>query len=112
MVPAFFGLGVVWRLDAPWADAVARVIDPWDSNPILARLEANRVYHLAKEYSRRREIHALTLKNLELTTFLEQLTNTRVFKLAERLARVRSRGRSESWSDAAERVVHRDGNGS
>ena len=29
-------------------DALARILDPWDRNPILERLEANRVHQLAR----------------------------------------------------------------
>ena len=43
VVPAFFGLGVLWAEDAPWADAVAGIVDPWDSAPLLARLEEVRI---------------------------------------------------------------------
>ena len=50
VVPAFFGLGVAWREDAPWADAVARIVEPWDRNPLLERLEASRVLHLASSH--------------------------------------------------------------
>jgi len=51
-VPAFFGFGVVWRSDATWADALARVVEQWDRNPLVERLEANRVFHLATSASR------------------------------------------------------------
>jgi hypothetical protein len=46
VVPAFFGLGVMWHRDAPWADKVRAVVAPWDDNPILRRLEENRLLHL------------------------------------------------------------------
>ena len=39
VVPAFFGLGVLWRLAAPYADELAELFDPWDRNPILERLQ-------------------------------------------------------------------------
>ena len=51
-LPPFFGFGVVWHREAPWARAMAEVVEPWDRNPVLERLEANRVYHLATSYSR------------------------------------------------------------
>ena len=47
MLPLFFGFAVVWQRDAPWARAVAEFLEPWDRHPVLARLEANRLYHLA-----------------------------------------------------------------
>jgi hypothetical protein len=47
-VPAFFGFGVVWHTDAPWAGAVADLVGPWDRNPLLERLEANRVAQIVE----------------------------------------------------------------
>jgi hypothetical protein len=46
VVDAFFGLGVIWHEDAEWAAAVAGILAPWDHNPILKRLEENRIWHL------------------------------------------------------------------
>ncbi len=68
-VPAFFGFGVVWSSDATWADAVARVVEPWDRNPLVERLEANRVFHLATAASR-----AAGLQRTEATTTSNALT--------------------------------------
>lgn len=42
-VPAVFGLGVLFDLDAPWAQALANVLSPWHNNPILMSLEENRL---------------------------------------------------------------------
>src|SRR3954471_12812060 len=42
-VPAVFGLGVIWSSAAPYAAAVARLLAPWDRNPLLERLEENRL---------------------------------------------------------------------
>jgi hypothetical protein len=47
-VPAFFGFGVLWHTEAPWADAVAEIVDPWDRHPLLDRLEANRVSQIVE----------------------------------------------------------------
>jgi hypothetical protein len=46
VVHAFFGLGVIWHEDAPWAGKVEALLQPWDHNPILKRLEENRIWHL------------------------------------------------------------------
>lgn len=46
VVPAFFGLGAIWHRDAPWAAEVERLLAPWDDNPMLRRLEQNRITHL------------------------------------------------------------------
>ena len=50
IVPAFFGLGVIWETDGPHADALARLLDPWDRNPLVQRMEDNRVLHLANTH--------------------------------------------------------------
>jgi hypothetical protein len=46
VVHAFFGLGVIWHEGAPWAGRVEALLEPWDDNPILKRLEENRIWHL------------------------------------------------------------------
>ena len=51
VVPAFFGFGVLWHEGAPWANAVASIVEPWDRNPLLERLEANRVAQLAGRHA-------------------------------------------------------------
>jgi hypothetical protein len=66
IVPAFFGFGVVWPRDAPWASAVAGILEPWSNNAILARLEANRVLHLAKEHLRVAEVLLWTMRSKDL----------------------------------------------
>ncbi|MHA7820954.1 MAG: class I SAM-dependent methyltransferase [Erythrobacter sp.] len=42
-VPAVFGLGIVFDCNAPWADAVAQFLLPYHANPLIARLEENRL---------------------------------------------------------------------
>jgi hypothetical protein len=92
VVPAFFGLGVVWHSDAPWAGAVANVLEPWDRNPLLERLEANRVRHLASarylvvraDFEAEREHR----KDILLT----RMEASRSFALAERISRIAQRG--------------------
>ncbi|HYH60784.1 MAG TPA: class I SAM-dependent methyltransferase [Solirubrobacterales bacterium] len=56
VIPAFFGLGVVWHSEAPWAGAISSLLAPWDSHPVLERLEANRVFHLATSSARAMEV--------------------------------------------------------
>jgi hypothetical protein len=50
IVPAFFGLGVIWETEGPHDEALARLLDPWDRNPLLQRMEDNRVLHLANTH--------------------------------------------------------------
>lgn len=42
-LPAVFGLGVVYQLDTPWAAALASLFAPYHEDPLLARLEENRL---------------------------------------------------------------------
>jgi hypothetical protein len=64
IVPAFFGFGALWHTDAPWADAVARLLDPFDRNPLIERLEANRVSQIVE---RSRDLVRARRVNDELT---------------------------------------------
>ena len=50
VVPAFFGLGVLWSRNAPWAPRVADVVAPYDRNPLLERVERKRIDHLVSEF--------------------------------------------------------------
>jgi hypothetical protein len=91
IVPAFFGLGVVWRTDAPWADAVAELLDPWDRNPLLERLEANRVFHLADSHVRLVEAVLAYQRAARQEAVLRRLLESSAFAVAERLSRLRHR---------------------
>ena len=107
-VPAFFGLGVVWRTDAPWAGRVAGIVDVWDRNPVLARLEANRVYHLAREQGMQPEVDRLRRLNEEKAKFLEDLLGSQAFGVGDRLAGLRNPRRESSWRDAVRRLIDAD----
>jgi hypothetical protein len=91
IVPVFFGLGVVWRTDAPWAAAVAEVLDPWDGNPLLARLEANRVFHLAESHLRLVEAAQAREQAARREAVLRRLVDSSAFAVAEQLSRLRHR---------------------
>jgi hypothetical protein len=47
-VPAVFGLGVLFSIDAPWAPELAGMLDPWHENTLLARMEENRLRNYLK----------------------------------------------------------------
>ena len=42
-IPAVFGLGVLFDRRAVWAEAVAAILAPYHANPLLERLERNRL---------------------------------------------------------------------
>jgi hypothetical protein len=92
VIPAFFGLGVVWRLDAPYAEALAELLEPWDRNPLLERLERNRVLHLASSQVQLRMAQAAQERNARYEAILRKLLDSRVFALAEAYTRLRQRG--------------------
>ncbi len=81
VIPAFFGLGVLWPSDAPWADQVAAIVAPLDRNPMIERMEGLR---LAGIMDRIRLAHQEAL----LRSFL----NSGAFTVAEQLSRIRQRG--------------------
>ncbi|MEO8099771.1 MAG: class I SAM-dependent methyltransferase [Acidobacteriota bacterium] len=43
VVPGVFGLGVMYASDAAWSDTLQAQLAPYDRNPLLAKLERNRI---------------------------------------------------------------------
>jgi hypothetical protein len=84
VVPVFFGVGFVWHLDAPWSDGLAAVLDPWDRHPVLERMEANRVLHIAREYE-------LAQRTARQEHVLRRMLESKAFAVAERLSKLRVR---------------------
>jgi hypothetical protein len=93
VIPAFFGFGAIWPLDAPYADALAAILDPWDRNPLLARLEENRVLHLASSHFQMTEAARQAQRNWRKDELLREMLKSRAFTLAERLSRLHQRGK-------------------
>jgi hypothetical protein len=91
VVPAFFGLGVAWHTDAAWSDEMADLLAFWDRNPLLERVEANRVHHVAESYARQTEIWRLEERLARQEAVLRRLLESSAFALAERLSRLRMR---------------------
>jgi hypothetical protein len=104
VVPAFFGLGVAWERAAKGASELARILDPWDRNPIVERLEANRVHHLAQDYARQVQVWGLQQRQARQEAVLQRLLRSSAFALAERLSRLRMR----AGIAPAESVVSKD----
>jgi hypothetical protein len=93
IVPAFFGRGVLWRRDAPYAADLERLLAPWDGNPLLARLERNRVLHLASSHVQLSMATDAQDKVARLEGLLSKMLTSRAFSAAELFLRVRQRGR-------------------
>jgi Methyltransferase domain len=92
VVPAFFGLGIAWEVDAPWADAVAEILEEWDRNPLLERLEANRVFHLANARFQRGRALSEQERGARMDELLRRLLDSRTLALAEKISLLRRRG--------------------
>ena len=91
VVPAFFGLGVVWRARAAYADALEELLAAWDGNPLVARLEANRVFHLASAHHQLVQTALAQQKLARQEAVLRRLLDSSAFALAEKLSRLRHR---------------------
>jgi methyltransferase family protein len=104
VVPAFFGLGVVWPERAPYADAVAELLEFWDRNPLLERLEANRVLHLASSHFQMVQAARAGARAARQEAVLRRLLDSSAFGIAERLSRLRQRVGIATWAS----VVSKD----
>jgi hypothetical protein len=92
LVPAFFGLGVIWSRGAPYAQALEAILEPWDRNPVVARLEANRVLHLATWQREAARAAWCQERSARKDALLRKLLQSGTFALAVALSRVRQRG--------------------
>jgi len=105
LVPAFFGLGVIWSRSAPYADELETILAPWDRNPLLERLEANRVLHLSSwqlEGGRFAWCHERSKRKDEV---LRKLLQSKTFALAVALSRLRQGGTPAFSQDEVRRVL-------
>lgn len=92
VVPVFFGFGVIYDERAGYSDKVAGILAPWDDNPILHRLESNRVDHLVSSHGLAQEVHELRTKVREQEALLNDMLESSAFSLAEKVSRIRQRG--------------------
>jgi hypothetical protein len=92
IVPAFFGLGVVWSADASYAPRLQEILAPYDRHPVLARLEANRVLKLAAHEQEKTRAAWQADRARRTDDFLRKLLQSRTFALAVSLSRLRQRG--------------------
>jgi hypothetical protein len=59
LVPAVFGLGVVFAADAPWSPRLAEILLPMHDNPLIARLEENRLRNFLEVMNCQDTIYAI-----------------------------------------------------
>ncbi len=93
VVPAFFGLGFIWHRDAPWAEPVAELLAPWDGNPMVARMEENRIRQMTERYRITKLLDDLEARAERQRDLLAALRDSRALGLAERLSGLVRRGR-------------------
>jgi hypothetical protein len=91
VVPAFFGFGVAWHTGGEAAAELERILAPWDRNPLLERLEANRVRQLATAYEQLEERRRLQARVERQEAVLRRLLESSAFGVAERLSKLRVR---------------------
>jgi hypothetical protein len=104
ILPMFFGIGVLWSPSAPYAEEIARLVEPWDRNPVLMRLEHNRAWHLTREF-------ALVSQVIRQERLLKAALNSKAFALARNLTRLRHRGAAAPWTEQIRDVVESPQNG-
>jgi hypothetical protein len=92
IVPAFFGLGVLWDRRTDYADRLQTLLAPYDRNPMLARLEANRVLHLAAWQRDQARLAWCQERSSRKDALLRKLLESRTFALAVKLSRLRQGG--------------------
>lgn len=105
VVPAFFGLGVVWDSDAEWSAAVAEILAPWDRNPLLERLEANRVFHLASVHVNMVRAGLAEERNARKNDLLGRLLISKTFSVGVLLSRLRQRGEPAYSKDEVRQLL-------
>ncbi len=93
VIPIFFGCGLLWPESAPWSDEVAEIVEPWDRNPILERVEKARVVQLVQRHSREQEIDDRFEHTRKLEEAVRRILASRAFGALESLSRLRRRGK-------------------
>ncbi len=92
LVPAFFGLGVIWERRASYAAELEALLGPWDRNSMLERLEANRVRHLASWQHEMVRASWCSERLEPRNAILGELLESRAFALATAISRLARRG--------------------
>lgn len=109
IVPMFYGLGVVWAKRAPYADALAKIVEPWDRNPLIERLERNRVLHLASSQVQLSWALDAEQRFTTAVKLLDKMLHSRAFAAAELFLRVRQLGKPQFSRAEIRRVMQPSG---
>jgi hypothetical protein len=91
LIPAFFGFGIIWPDSATWSTPLGELLAPYDRNPIMTELEANRVYQLAQGHAYLAELWEARARLSRQQALLQRLLDSSAFSVAERLSRLRDK---------------------
>jgi Methyltransferase domain len=105
VIPVFFGLGVVWPKGARYADELRTIVEPWDRNPLLERLERNRVLHLASSQAQFALAVNAQQRLRRAVQLLDRMLHSRAFAAAELFLRVRQLGKPIFSREDIRRVI-------
>jgi hypothetical protein len=96
IIPAFYGLGVVWDTAGPHDAALTQALSAWDRNPLLQRMEDNRVLHLANRHVQmilaqeaQQRVAAQDRQLQRQRELLQRMLDSRVLRVAELALRPR-----------------------
>jgi hypothetical protein len=93
VIPSFFGLGAVWDRSAAYAERLEELLAGWDRNPLLERLEHNRVLHLSSSQVQLRLAQDAQEQVQAQRQLMQRMLDSRAFWAAEMFLRLRQRGR-------------------
>jgi hypothetical protein len=108
VVPSFFGLGVAFERSASYAGELEQILAPYDGNPLLMRLERNRVLHLASSHVQLRLADAAQERLRRQQELMEKMLHSRAFAAAELFLRMRQRGNPIFSREAIRAVMAAD----
>ena len=87
------------------ASAGTPLLAPWDGNPVLARLEANRIRQMTERYRITKLLDDLEASSEEQREMLRAMLGSRAFAAGERLSRLRRGGRPVFSRDDVRRTL-------
>ena len=100
VIPTFYGIGVVWEDAAPYAAQLSERLAFWDRNPLIARLERNRVLHLASSQVQQHRAIVAEDQLQQAKALLHRMVHSRAFAAAEWFLRLRHRTPAFSREEA------------
>jgi hypothetical protein len=108
VVPAFFGIAILWSQKGLWDATVAEIVDPYDRDPLVERLEGNRVAHLVERVELLEVLGKREARMERQEALLRRMLGSRAFALAERVSRARRGSRAVVTREEVRRVLEDD----